>query len=191
MAEAYPELRQRQSYIYQVVESEESKFRETLSTGLELLDGIMNRSSSEVKDRISGEDAFKLYDTYGFPVELTKEFANERGFSVDTDGRTDELTGWFSECGVNLIGPNEVQAGNDIRAYRRRFGRTMAYDGGLDKLTLTKGRDAIDAMLEDYIPFMKQTGGGWIVCVDHRVVQGTPLSDFQYYVDRVREMVRF
>ncbi len=91
MAEAYPELRQRQSYIYQVVESEESKFRETLSTGLELLDGIMNRSSSEVKDRISGEDAFKLYDTYGFPVELTKEFANERGFSVDTDGFEKEM----------------------------------------------------------------------------------------------------
>jgi len=122
----------------------------------------------------------RLVDQYDIPV-----------FFVDSDGRTDELTEWFSECGVNLIGPNEVQAGNDIREYRKQFGRKMAYDGGLDKLTLTKGRDAIDAMLDAYIPFMKEHGGGWIVCVDHRVVKGTPLADFQYYVDRVRRMIRF
>jgi len=107
---------------------------------------------------------------------------------VDTDGNANELSGWFAECGVNLIGPNEVNAGNDIVAYRKRFGRTMGYDGGLDKRVLCQGRSAIDAMLERTIPFMKATGGGWTICLDHRVLPGTPLADFQYYVDRVRAL---
>ena len=112
-------------------------------------------------------------------------------FSVDSDGCLNELADWFAECGVNSVGPNEVQAGNDIVEYRKHFGKTMAYDGGLDKRTLLEGRDAIDAMLERTIPFMKDTGGGWTVCLDHRVIEGTKLADFQYYVDRVREMIRF
>ncbi len=67
----------------------------------------------------------------------------------------------------------------------------MAFDGGLEKLNVRKGRDAIDEMLESTIPFMKETGGGWSVCLDHRVLESTELADFQYYVDRVREMVKF
>lgn len=112
-------------------------------------------------------------------------------FSVDSDGCLSELIDWFAECGVNFIGPNEVQAGNDITAYRKRLGRTMAYDGGLNKLVLTRGREAIDEMLESIIPFMKETAGGWILCLDHRVVKGTSLKNFRYYVDRVRRMTKF
>jgi hypothetical protein len=85
-----------------------------------------------------------------------------------------------------LIGPNEVKAGNDITLYRRQFGEKMAYDGGLDKLVLTQGREAIDAMLEHNIPFMKETGGRWIACLDHWVLEGTPLSDCEYFIRRVR-----
>lgn len=112
-------------------------------------------------------------------------------FSVDTDGCVNELIHWFAAGGVNVIGPNEVNAGNDIVAYRQRLGRTFGYDGGLDKRTLLKGRGAIDAMLERVIPFMKATGGGWTICLDHRVLKGTPLADFQYYVDRVRQLAAF
>lgn len=111
-------------------------------------------------------------------------------FSVDSDGCIDQLSQWFTELGVNLIGPNEVQAGNDIVAYRKKFGKKLAYDGGLDKLAFLEGRDAVDRMLHETIPFMKQTGGGWIVCLDHRVVSGTRLTDFQYYVDTVRKMIK-
>jgi uroporphyrinogen decarboxylase len=112
-------------------------------------------------------------------------------FAVDSDGCLNELIHWLADCGVNYVGPNEVAAGNDITAYRKTFGRTMAYDGGLEKQTLRKGRAAIDAMLEKTIPFMKATGGGWSVGLDHRVLEGTPLADFKYYVDRVREMIKF
>ncbi len=84
MGHIYPELKQRQKFILEVVESEETRFAETLSTGLELLDGIMAKAKG--KKEISGADAFKLYDTYGFPVELTAEIAADRGFSVDLKG---------------------------------------------------------------------------------------------------------
>jgi uroporphyrinogen decarboxylase len=111
--------------------------------------------------------------------------------SVDTDGNLNELIGWLADCGVNVIGPNEVNAGNDIVAYRKRFGNRMAYDGGLDKRVLLQGRPAIDAMLERTIPFMKETGGGWTICLDHRVLAGTPLADFQYYLDRARRLAEY
>jgi len=102
MAHAYPELKQRRDFIQQVVESEEARFGETLSTGLELLDGIMAKGKKE----ISGADAFRLYDTYGFPVELTAEIAADNGFSVDLKGFEKEMAGQ-KEKGrkVQVIGP--------------------------------------------------------------------------------------
>ena len=112
-------------------------------------------------------------------------------FSMDSDGCLNELAGWFADCGVNYLSPHEVQAGNDIRVYRRQFGKQVAFGGGLDKRVLTQGREAIDRMLEGTIPFMKETGGGWCIGLDHRALSGTPLADFQYYVDRVRQMNKF
>jgi hypothetical protein len=112
-------------------------------------------------------------------------------FSVDSDGFLGELCEWFSACGVNLIGPNEVRAGNDIGAYRKRFDQTLAFDGGIDKLVLPEGRSVIDRMLERIVPPMMDSGGGWVVSLDHRVVPGTTLADFSYYLDRVRKLTTF
>ncbi|NQT31042.1 MAG: alanine--tRNA ligase, partial [Deltaproteobacteria bacterium] len=91
MGHIYPELKQRRDFILQVVEDEETRFGDTLSTGLELLDDIVAEASRTGKKEISGERAFKLYDTYGFPVELTQEIAADRGFSVDLDGFEKEM----------------------------------------------------------------------------------------------------
>jgi len=93
MGHIYPELAQRQEFILQVTELEEARFSATLNTGLELLDRIMEEASGEGVNKISGEQAFKLYDTYGFPVELTEEVAAERGFSVDSEGFEKEMEG--------------------------------------------------------------------------------------------------
>lgn len=112
-------------------------------------------------------------------------------FSVDSDGCLNELIYWFRDCGVNLIGPNEVQAGNSIVDYRNILGDSMAFDGGLDKRVLPKGRAAIDDMLDAIVPAMMTTGGGWIVSLDHRIVPDTTLDDFVYYLERVRELIRF
>ncbi|MFC1992814.1 alanine--tRNA ligase [Chloroflexota bacterium] len=89
MGRVYPELVQRRGFILTVVEMEEARFSETLNSGLELLDGIMEEAKKS--GEVPGEQAFKLYDTYGFPVELTGEIAAGRGFSVDIDGFEKEM----------------------------------------------------------------------------------------------------
>jgi alanyl-tRNA synthetase len=91
MGHIYPEIVPKRDFIIKVIESEEARFKETLSTGLELLDGTMEELASKGESKISGEKAFKLYDTHGFPVELTSEIATERGFSVDLEGFKQEM----------------------------------------------------------------------------------------------------
>ena len=85
--DAYPELIEKRDYIEKIFSIEESKFDATIDQGLSILSGVMNDSSDK---RISGEDAFKLYDTFGFPIDLTKEIAEEKGFEVD-ESRFTEL----------------------------------------------------------------------------------------------------
>jgi len=87
MGGIYPELKSRRGFILKVIKAEEARFNETLSTGLELLDGIMGKGG----DKITGKQAFKLYDTYGFPIELTCEIARKLGFAVDMDGFEKEM----------------------------------------------------------------------------------------------------
>ena len=70
-----------------------ARFNATLNTGLELVDGVMAEAAGKGRREIPGEQAFKLYDTYGFPIELTTEIAAERGFSVDLDGFEKEMEG--------------------------------------------------------------------------------------------------
>lgn len=87
MGHVYPELKQRQNFVTKVISLEEEKFSETLKTGLELIESIIDDKTNE----ISGEEVFRLYDTYGFPVELTKEVAAGKGISVDIEGFNREM----------------------------------------------------------------------------------------------------
>ncbi|MFC1899163.1 alanine--tRNA ligase [Chloroflexota bacterium] len=86
MKSVYPEILQRKDFILKVIELEESRFRETIKTGIQLMDRIMEKAATAGKNSISGKEAFKLYDTYGFPVELTAEIAVKHNFSVNIDG---------------------------------------------------------------------------------------------------------
>ena len=85
--EAYPELEANRKKIIDIIKKEEEKFKQTLDRGQKLLEDIIRNAKSD-GTIISGEDAFKLYDTYGFPLELTVEIAEENGLSVDKDGFT-------------------------------------------------------------------------------------------------------
>ncbi len=88
-AETYPELAQNKEKIVSVIRREEERFKQTLDRGERLLEEIIAKSSHT--KTISGEDAFKLYDTFGFPLELTVEMAQEKGFDVDTEGFAREM----------------------------------------------------------------------------------------------------
>ena len=85
MGAAYPELVERRDHVLKVIRNEEERFGETLSQGTEMLNRIMAEAKNTGYSSIPGADAFRLYDTYGFPLELTQEMAAEQGLSVDVD----------------------------------------------------------------------------------------------------------
>ena len=83
---AYPRVRERENAIKAELQREESQFLTTLERGEKLLEEVINKLKQEKKTVVSGDDAFTLYDTHGFPLELTQEIAAEEGFTVDVDG---------------------------------------------------------------------------------------------------------
>ncbi len=83
MASAYPDLDERHEYIRQIVRLEEQKFQETLAQGMEILDSYIEKMLGQGNKVLPGELAFKLYDTYGFPLDLTAEILDEKGFQID------------------------------------------------------------------------------------------------------------
>jgi alanyl-tRNA synthetase len=91
MSAVYPELAKRKDFVLDMVLCEEERFEETLSTGIELLDAIISSKENQLTSRIPGEQAFKLYDTYGFPIELTREIASGRGLAVNMEGFEREM----------------------------------------------------------------------------------------------------
>ena len=85
---AYPELAEKADYILKVINMEEDRFRQTLDAGLSMLEKRLSELSAEGKTLLEGAEAFKLYDTYGFPVDLTREIAAEAGIALDEEGFT-------------------------------------------------------------------------------------------------------
>lgn len=83
---AYPNVRSREAQIKAELAREEAQFLKTLERGEKLLEEIVDRTKQQANQQISGQDAFTLYDTYGFPLELTQEIAEEQGITVDLDG---------------------------------------------------------------------------------------------------------
>ena len=83
---AYPILTEKLDYIKKVIGIEEARFDATIENGLSLLDDVMEKAKKEGKTKLSGEDVFKLSDTYGFPLDLTREIASENGLEIDEEG---------------------------------------------------------------------------------------------------------
>ena len=86
MGDAYPEIGERSDYIAMVIKSEEERFLRTLDQGIDLFEKLVKDLESKGSRIIDGEDAFRLYDTYGFPIDLTRIMADEKGLAVDMDG---------------------------------------------------------------------------------------------------------
>lgn len=84
--DGYPELDEKKEFIFKVLTEEEAKFNKTIDQGLTILADMMDELLKEDKSVLSGEDAFKLYDTYGFPLDLTSEILEEKNMTLDEDG---------------------------------------------------------------------------------------------------------
>nr|WP_211093563.1 alanine--tRNA ligase [Cohnella fermenti] len=86
MGSHYPEVVEKREFIEKVIRTEEERFHETLSDGLSILADLVGKARAQGVGQISGPDAFKLYDTYGFPFDLTEDYAAEQGMTVDREG---------------------------------------------------------------------------------------------------------
>ena len=149
MGEVFPELREKQEYISLVIKSEEESFNQTLDRGLEIFEKIVTTVREKNKTAIPGDEAFRLYDTYGFPLDLTELMAREQSLTVDNAGfeeAMDEQRKRAREAGKwelaidyqpekwdelskgtasRFIGYTDLEADTEIRRLMREDGRVF------------------------------------------------------------------
>ena len=160
MGDAYPELKAQQKLVESVIREEENAFLRTLDRGIRLLEDTMERSAATKV--ISGVDAFVLYDTYGFPIDLTELIATEKGYTVDLPGFQVELgkqkerarNATANEFGdwVEFAGGDEVEfLGYDLLDYE---GATL-----LKQRTVKQKNKELFQLVFDKTPFYAEMGG--------------------------------
>ncbi|MFC1480698.1 alanine--tRNA ligase [Candidatus Neomarinimicrobiota bacterium] len=160
MGEAYPELIEKQQHIKNVIKAEESAFGETLDRGLEMFSKVVEKH--EPGGIIAGGDAFKLYDTYGFPLDLTELMAREQGFAVDTDGFDRAMNDQRDLARGSVKG---VQQNSEVEWVTVSEGNTskfVGYETTTSKSVIRKyrelGNGAVQLIL-DQTPFYAESGG--------------------------------
>ncbi|MBA7646484.1 Alanine--tRNA ligase [subsurface metagenome] len=133
MGDAFGEIKERADYVSTVIESEEANFGRTLDRGIEIFDAAAERAQKSKDKVINGEDAFQLYDTYGFPLDLTELMAEERGLKVDT-AKFDELmeeqrrrarAAQKSSSIMNLLGSAYLETTDDSKKYETDICETV------------------------------------------------------------------
>jgi alanyl-tRNA synthetase len=116
MKEAYPELRETEAFISKVIQNEEERFSETLDAGLKILREELDLLEKDEKKVLSGEVAFRLYDTFGFPLDLTTEILQEKGMSFDEAGFRSQMEEQRQKSKQAMLGIGE---GKTKEVYRR------------------------------------------------------------------------
>ena len=113
-ASAYPELVEKAEYIKKVIRVEEESFSKTIDNGMELLNGMLAEINANNEDTLKGEQAFKLYDTFGFPIDLTREIVEEKGLKLDEDGFNELLKEQKVRSKANIKNKDAAWEGNVI-----------------------------------------------------------------------------
>jgi hypothetical protein len=119
-----------------------------------------------------------LASTWQRWAKLSRE-AGVAVFDIDSDGYVDHLIPVWIECGANCNSPLEVAAGNDLPAYRQRYGEQMAYRGGVDKRAMAAGGKVIEAEIERLVPVIN--AGGYIPGCDHAIPSDVSLPNYVHY----------
>jgi alanyl-tRNA synthetase len=163
MGEAYPELTARRAHIEKVLEQEELRFAETLAQGMALLDGALGKLAGK---QIPGETVFRLYDTFGFPVDLTNDIARERGLTIDEAGFAAAMEEQrararaASKFGVDLRADLLVEGQTEFKGYdgERAQGRVVELIRGKERVEMLRAGEAGQVVL-DATPFYAESGG--------------------------------
>jgi alanyl-tRNA synthetase len=170
MGEAYPELRRAEALITETLRQEEERFRRTLGRGLALLDDATANLGKG--DMLEGEVAFKLYDTYGFPLDLTQDALRPRGINVDLSGYEDAMSRQRAMARENWQGSGDKSAGAAWFSLRERLGATEFVGYQSDRaeaqvLAIVSEGQEVEAasagetveVLFDRTPFYAESGG--------------------------------
>ncbi len=168
---AYPELEEKREYIKKLILNEEESFAKTIDAGMDVLTKMLD--GIEKGGVLSGEDTFKLSDTYGFPIDLTKEIAEEKGISVDEEGfracvdesrkrsREDRLakggSSWDEDAMSNLDLPKTKFTGYDYSQLEINAKVLAVFKDGTEVTELNEGDDAV--VILDETPFYAESGG--------------------------------
>ena len=161
MGGQFPELEKQRELIEKVIREEENSFLHTLATGISLLDNIMNKAKASGAAEIGGTDAFTLYDTYGFPIDLTELIARENGLGVDLPGFEKELAGQ-KERSRNAA---TVDTGDWVELLPAQESVFTGYDALEDDVRITRYRrveakgKAFYQLVFDRTPFYGNSGG--------------------------------
>jgi alanyl-tRNA synthetase len=170
MGQAYPELLRAESLITETLKLEEGRFRRTLERGLAILD---TESASLTRgDKLKGETAFTLYDTYGFPLDLTQDALRARGVTVDTDAFNAAMEQQKTKARASWAGSGEAATETFWFGVRERFGATefLGYDTERAEamvLAIFRGHDAVaqlnvgesGVVIFNQTPFYAESGG--------------------------------
>jgi alanyl-tRNA synthetase len=170
MGAAYPELQRGEALIAETLKLEETRFRKTLARGL----GLLAEATDAMEEgaRLDGETAFRLYDTYGFPLDLTQDALRQRGISVDTDGFAAAMERQKAEARANWAGSGEAATETVWFSVRDRVGPTefLGYEteaaagvvtalvGGGAEIASASAGDTV-ALVVNQTPFYGESGG--------------------------------
>lgn len=170
MKDFYPDVQAKEEFIAKVIKNEEERFHETLNEGLAILSEVIKKERDNGSSQISGKDVFKLYDTYGFPVELTEEYAEDENMTVDREGFQLEMEKQRERArnARQDVGSMQVQGGalGDIKAESTFVGyENLTADASIIEL-LQNGEIVTEAhegetvqILLDETPFYAESGG--------------------------------
>jgi alanyl-tRNA synthetase len=160
MGEAYPELRAGRANVEKVLELEEQRFRETLSNGMALLDqAISEMDATTDKGEIPGETVFKLYDTFGFPVDLTADVARERGLTLDQDGFDVAMEGQRQKARAASKFGTDYTEGLDVEGRTEFSGYQTLTESAVVTSVMASGSAGGAAVILDRTPFYAESGG--------------------------------
>ena len=128
MHDFYPEVKEKTEFIQKVIKNEEERFHETLHEGLAILSSVIKKEKEKGSDTIQGEDVFRLYDTYGFPVELTEEYAEEEGMKVDHAGFEKEMEGQSERARTARQDVDSMQVQGGVLGELKTESKFVGYD---------------------------------------------------------------
>ncbi|KAB7667276.1 alanine--tRNA ligase [Bacillus sp. B1-b2] len=170
MVDYYPTVKEKSDFIQKVMKSEEERFHETLSEGLAILSEVMEKAKASSNHVIAGVDVFRLYDTYGFPVELTEEYAEEQGMTIDHTGFEKEMDSQRDRARKARQEVDSMQVQSGVLGNIKVSSEFVGYDKGQieakivsllkngEEVQTAEAGDEIQFIL-DQTPFYAESGG--------------------------------